>query len=434
MKLQRPHAVTQHVFLVDALDRNGPPARREVRIEHREPIGRKRARRRREQHVLVEVGVVPMGHQRRSLRDVGPQAARVIEMVMGVDDVAYELVRRNLANRLQHRERSLLVERRLDHRDVVAELHRDAVMRAAADEPDALGHLLGVGAHRRRRGLTDVVGHRHRRNRHVRLDVRHPDFHRVVRGIEDRVALMHVDGRRKLHAAEILVIEMADLVQHVAVHRIGNPRGRELDKVLIVDGADDLVLAKRRERDQIRPPAVFGQAGIGRPHDGRGHHTHVFAGHRRLQKAVRRQDDLELPELVVRHDLQIRPPRESGFLTLHVPGIAAADDLHHALVAVERRAAAPHRVVPPPPREVLPRHVRVVVDRARIGGHLEPRPVLLQVEALAHQRVPARRRVLDRLHAVEPHRRRRRLQDRSRVLRRGGHPRQSKQHYKHTQA
>ena len=80
---------------VDALHRHWPPARREVRIEHREPIG-----------ISVRgAGESNTCSRSRRCPDVSPASipARCRSsgrssdrMVMGVDDVAYELVRRNL--------------------------------------------------------------------------------------------------------------------------------------------------------------------------------------------------------------------------------------------------------------------------------------------------------------------------------------------------
>jgi hypothetical protein len=46
----------------------------------------------------------------------------VIEVVMGVDDVADGLVGELLPGFRDHRQRALLVKRRLDHRNIVLEL------------------------------------------------------------------------------------------------------------------------------------------------------------------------------------------------------------------------------------------------------------------------------------------------------------------------
>src|SRR4029453_1430056 len=116
--------------------------------------------------------------------------------------------------------------------------------------------------------------------------------------------------------------------------------------------------------DEVRTTAIFGQTGIGRADDGGGHDACILGGHGGLQEAGRRHYDLELPEIVVRHPLRIWPPWQCRLLTLHVPGEAAADDLHDALVAVKGCAATPHRVIAAAPREILDPNVGVVVDRA----------------------------------------------------------------------
>jgi hypothetical protein len=66
----------------------------------------------------------------------------MVEMVVGVDHIADRLVGELLLDLRDHGQRALLVERRLDHRDVVLELDGDAVVRAAGDLHDAIGELV----------------------------------------------------------------------------------------------------------------------------------------------------------------------------------------------------------------------------------------------------------------------------------------------------
>ncbi len=63
---------------------------------------------------------------------------------------------------------------------------------------------------------------------------------------------MDVERRRELDAAKILVIQVAQLVQHVAVNGVGDPRMYQREKILIVEGPDDLVLPHGGERDERR--------------------------------------------------------------------------------------------------------------------------------------------------------------------------------------
>ena len=88
------------------------------------------------------------------------------------------------------------------------------------------------------------------RDADVRLDGGERDLHGVVGHHETRVALVDVQHRRIFHAAEILVIEVAQLVQHVAVDGVGHPRVDQREQILIVERPDDSVLAHQHERDQ----------------------------------------------------------------------------------------------------------------------------------------------------------------------------------------
>jgi hypothetical protein len=57
------------------------------------------------------------------------------------------------------------------------------------------------------------------------------------------------DSGRKLHAAEILVIRIGRVDEHVAEQRVGNAGLDALDQIPIVDGSAQRVLAERRERN-----------------------------------------------------------------------------------------------------------------------------------------------------------------------------------------
>ena len=60
---------------------------------------------------------------------------------------------------------------------------------------------------------------------------------------------MDIQQSGEFHAAVILVIRVAQLIQHVAVDRVGNPRLDQLQHVLVIEGSIDPVLSHRCERD-----------------------------------------------------------------------------------------------------------------------------------------------------------------------------------------
>ena len=103
-----------------------------------------------------------------------------------------------------------------------------------------------------------------------------------------------------------------------------------------------------------------------------------------LQRAVRRQRQLELTQDVVGNAVQVHTCERDRRRPLHVPGVVAAEDggdvlLGHRHPAVGRIAALPARVV-------FTRPLRVVVDDARVVGDLEVRPVCGEAVGLADLR------------------------------------------------
>ena len=110
-----------------------------------------------------------------------------------------------------HGQRALLVERCLDHRDVVLELDGDAVVRAAGDLHDAIGEL--VRGHVRcldGRRIAHVVRSR-LRGAGIHLDLGEPHIHPVMTALDQRmIADMGVNAVWHLHAvADVLVIAPA---------------------------------------------------------------------------------------------------------------------------------------------------------------------------------------------------------------------------------
>ena len=84
-----------------------------------------------------------LDHQGRPFGGRGAQAAGVVEVVVGVDDVAHRLAGHELLRLGEHRQRAPVVQRAFHQDQVVFHLDRDAVMRAAGHVPDALGGLFG---------------------------------------------------------------------------------------------------------------------------------------------------------------------------------------------------------------------------------------------------------------------------------------------------
>ena len=110
--------------------------------------------------------------------------------------------------------------------------------------------------------------------------------------------VVRVEVGREHHATEVLVVAVDELVIQVADDRIGEPRLDPLDQVLAVDRALHPVFPERHERDGDDAALVLLV-----PLDG----DRVGARRqRRLEAAVRREPDLELPLLGqrrLRHDV-----------------------------------------------------------------------------------------------------------------------------------
>ncbi len=269
----------------------------------------------------------------------------MIEVMVGVHEVPNRLVRREPVHFRHHRQRPLLIHGSLDDRDEIAKLHGHAVVRAAAQEPHAVGELLRFHADRRGR-RAHRVRDGHGGNGDVRLYPAHPDLHHVVPRIQPIVALMVMDDGGELHAAEVLVGAVPDLVQHVPEHRVGHAGLDEFDHILIVNRAAHPVLPQRGKRD------LGDSSSPRRPCHGR----RVRARRQRgFDEAVRRQHDIQLPQLRNGDAVEIPAHDRDRIVPLHVPGVIAAENEIQPLVSLDRRAtAALGRVGALPPGGLLP--------------------------------------------------------------------------------
>ena len=141
-------------------------------------------------------------------------------MLVRVDHVADRLARRELAHLVDHGTGAPFVQRRLDEDQVILHLDRDAVVRAAADEPDAVGHLvhgdaLGCGAHEL--GHLDV-------GRRVRLDLAHGE-------VEHRKAALRLpDAASETARRRSRDSRVGRDARGVAEHRIRRARLDALDE------------------------------------------------------------------------------------------------------------------------------------------------------------------------------------------------------------
>ena len=241
---------------------------------------------------------------------------------------------------------------------------------------------------------------------------------------------MGVQQHRELHAAEVLVLRVAHLVVHVAVDGIREPRADQLDEIAGRRSCPLILYLPRKVKDTI----VTHRPNCERPKSEAPtmlqlDRLRVGGRERRLQEPVRRDRELELPELVERHAVEIRARERHGHAVLHVPGVGAADDGRDALLG--HRHPAERREVALPPRVVLARPLGVEVDGARVVGDLELRPVALDGVLLADQRRRAGGRNLDGLQVLAAHRLERGQQGRTRVnlLSEGGPGRQPEQRH-----
>ena len=324
----------------------------------------------------------------RPLRHERPEPAGVIEMLVRIHHVPDRLVRNQPFRLGDDRAGPLFALRAFNHHDVVLEINRQARI-PAENQVDAVGKPF----RRRSRRLPTRRSSRHRRaapalrsldgDRRIRLHIAHVQ-------IEDRVAalLLH-DLHRKFHAAEIPVIGVCRLEQHVSKHGVVDPCLDALDHLLAVDVSVHLRLVLSREGEDVVVSAVNGLR-LERGTPGRGC----------PEKALRHHPDFQLLD----------------------PGRIRVDDDRLIL-----RLFAPHRLQASAVGRVLALYTNAVhsrsrhpeVDRPRVADVDEFRPRRGRAIRLPQRKIEPGRGILDGVQVVGAHRFRRRADDGPGVLRCG---------------
>ena len=125
--VQIARAIGQHVIFPDGLIK---VALRELgRRPQRQHVRLQGARRIVQDVAGVEVEILRMGDDRGADVHVGAEAAGVVEVLVGVDHEPDRFVGNQLDDLFDDRQAPLFVQRRLENRDEIVELDRDAVMR-----------------------------------------------------------------------------------------------------------------------------------------------------------------------------------------------------------------------------------------------------------------------------------------------------------------
>ena len=298
--------------------------------------------------------------------------------------------------------RARLVQRRFDDGDVVAEFDEHAVVRAAGDQPQALAEHLRLHAHRLDGRGPHIVGHGQRciGNVHARRGDGFKTETMIAAagiGLMSAVVEIHVIVEaRHHHAADIAVVGVDELDIEVADDRVGNPGLHALNQVLGVDRAVHAILPADQVRHHGHAPAIL----VARETVGSARRKRAF------QEAVRRQVDLEPPQLGLfrlRNGLSLR---------VHRPGVVAADQIDDLLILQEGEAgaAALERVATLRAGVFLLRRHRLEIDGARVVLEIDARPIDAGVEILADHALPAGAGILDGLHVGDAHLRRSGLQ------------------------
>ena len=134
------------------------PRRREWEL--RQPVRTQSTGLRYELDSFVEVLVQLIRDNGSPFRGSRTEAARMIPVMMGVNDIPNRFARNEPFGFGDHRVGARIVQRSFDDGREVLELDRNAVMRAAGDEPYAFGELRGLNIDPWRCRVPHCVGHR----------------------------------------------------------------------------------------------------------------------------------------------------------------------------------------------------------------------------------------------------------------------------------
>ena len=204
MQLERHGAIREHAFVFDRFDHEWPG-------HFREAIGVERVSIL-ENFLFVISPVRFVRDDRNTFGRICPNAARVIEMVMRVDEVLDGLVWKHPLRFRDRCHRSIVSSRAFDDDEIVFELDEKTLRRTIIQQPDAVANLLGLNLHTRRFTTTSAatsatdttttlrVAAKLRRCRAVRFDVPNGEFE------YGEAALALNDVHRELHAAKILIV------------------------------------------------------------------------------------------------------------------------------------------------------------------------------------------------------------------------------------
>ena len=275
-------------------------------------------------------------------------------------------------------------------------------MRPAAEQPDAVGELLTLHPGRRRHRRAHIVGHGDCRDGRIRPDAGDLVLEVIVRHVQSWVGLVRVDQHRKHDAVKVLVARIAHLVIHIAVDRIRDPGANELDEILVGDRSVDLVLVQEGERNDRYGSSELRHTEIRRADDRQADCRGVIGGQRGFEKPMRRDRDLELPEIIKRDSVEIGARERHRSITAYVPGVSPVDDRGDVLI--RHRRSAECRIAALSPRVVFARPTGLIVDAAGVIGDLVRRPTAVDRVLLADPRREAGTGVLNRLQILATHR------------------------------
>src|SRR5205809_382360 len=320
MNLHRPRPIAHHPALTHGFHLGfSPRFGQEVRAQ-----GGRRGERLRQERTIAFVGDHGDAHGGERT-----QTAGVIEVMVTRDHVADRLIRHQLTHRRDHRQGALVVQGSFHDDRVVLHLDGYAVVRAASQVPDAVGHLLRRHARVRLRRLPHCL-------RNLDVDARvGPDIGdgQLERG---NAGGRRRDLHREFHTTEVLVVRVPDLDGEVTDHGIRDHRLDLLDELGVVEGRLHREATRHGERD--RSPVDGG-----------------VVLHGCLDDPLRRGPELKLP-------LGERDGRRRDHVPDRVPGEVSADDLD---LARRRGPAAPDFGATP--LEVGLRGRSLKVDRACVA-------------------------------------------------------------------